>query len=70
MVKDGETSSSGPSVNRRAFAMTSLATGFALSVQPISAATITTPTETVIRVTRATRGVQLTSLSPSVSSDR
>lgn len=29
-------------INRRAFAVTSLATGFALSVQPISAATITT----------------------------
>ena len=29
-------------VNRRAFAITSLATGFALAVQPISAATITT----------------------------
>ena len=32
----------GTPLNRRAFAVTSLATGFALSVQPISAATITT----------------------------
>lgn len=32
----------GAPLNRRAFAVTSLATGFALSVQPISAATITT----------------------------
>lgn len=32
----------GVPLNRRAFAVTSLATGFALSVQPISAATITT----------------------------
>lgn len=42
MVKEDDTASSGPSINRRAFAVTTLATGFALSVQPISAATITT----------------------------
>lgn len=34
--------SAGRRINRRAFAVTSLATGFALSVQPISAASITT----------------------------
>lgn len=34
----------GTPLNRRAFAVTGLATGFALSVQPISAATITTDT--------------------------
>ncbi len=35
----------GAALNRRMFAVTSLATGFALSVQPISAATITTDAE-------------------------